>query len=247
MSETITLDILRYDPEADAAPRRQTYSVPYHVDWVVLDALCYVKDHLDATLAFRWSCHMAICGSCGMMINGEPKLACHAFLRDYREKTVTIEPLDHFPVERDLVIVMDDFMTKLASVEPFLITDRPKSLQDGEYLQTPAQLEAFMPLAQCINCMLCYAACPQTALNEGFVGPAALALAQRYNLDSRDDGKSRRASLLAGSDGMFQCTLVGACSQVCPKQVDPAAAIQQAKIAASLDWLKALLPRGAKT
>ena len=118
MSEDVTLSILRYRPEVDGEPHFQTYTVPYREDWVVLDALNYIKDHLDATLSYRWSCHMAICGSCGMMINGEPKLACHAFLRDYRHDVIRIEPLDHFPIERDLVIVMDSFMEKLSSVKP---------------------------------------------------------------------------------------------------------------------------------
>jgi fumarate reductase iron-sulfur subunit len=246
MSETITLDVLRYDPEADDAPHLQAYTVPYRDDWVVLDALTHIKDHVDATLSFRWSCHMAVCGSCGVMVDGEPKLACHAFLRDYRGARVKVEPLDRFPIERDLVVVMDDVMTKLSSVRPYLITDAPKPLDEGEYLQTPAQLQRFAPFAQCINCMLCYAACPQTQLNEGFVGPAALALAQRYNLDSRDRGRDQRADIVAGDDGIWHCSLVGACSQVCPKGVDPAAAIQQAKLSHSVAWLKALLLPKAK-
>ena len=122
MSEEITLEVLRYQPELADEPRLQSYTVPYHEDWVVLDALNHIKDNLDATLSYRWSCHMAICGSCGMMINGEPKLACHAFLRDYRHAVIRVEPLEHFPIERDLVIVMDDFMDKLSSVQPYLIT-----------------------------------------------------------------------------------------------------------------------------
>jgi fumarate reductase iron-sulfur subunit len=247
MSETITLEVLRYNPETDSEPRFQSYTVPYRDEWVVLDALTHIKDQLDATLSFRWSCHMAVCGSCGVMINGEPKLGCHAFLRDYRNSVVKVEPLDHFPIERDLVIVMDDFMAKLSSIQPYLIVDAVKSLSDGEFRQTPAELKLYKQYTQCINCMLCYAACPQYALNEGFIGPAALALAHRYNLDSRDAGKDRRAEMVASNEGIWECSFVGACSQVCPKAVDPAAAIQQTKISASLDWFKAfLLPGGRK-
>jgi fumarate reductase iron-sulfur subunit len=188
---------------------------------------------------------MAICGSCGMMINGEAKLACHAFLRDYRRVAIRIEPLDHFPIERDLVIVMDSFMEKLSSVKPYLMPKEEKPVREGEYLQTPLQLMAFKQYTLCINCMLCYAACPQTALNVGFIGPAALALAHRYNLDSRDNGKEQRADIVASDEGIWECTFVGACSEVCPKHVDPAAAIQQTKISASLDWFKARLMPGA--
>jgi len=246
MSETITLEILRYSPESESEPHFQTFTVPYRDDWVVLDALNHIKDHLDATLSYRWSCHMAVCGSCGMMINGEPKLSCHAFLRDYRNRVIRVEPLGNFPIERDLVIVMDSFMEKLSSVQPYVIVEREKPLSEGEYLQTPLQLMAFKQYTQCINCLLCYAACPQFALNEDFVGPAALALAHRYNLDSRDQGKDRRADVVASNEGIWECTFVGACSQVCPKQVDPAAAIQQTKISASLDWFKARLMPGAQ-
>lgn len=244
MTERITLEVLRYDPEKDSEPRFCTYAVPYQDDWVVLDALNHIKDHLDATLTYRWSCHMAVCGSCGMMINGEPKLSCHTFLRDYRGKPIRIEPLEHFPVERDLVIVMDGFMDKLSCVKPWLKPASEKPLAEGEHLQTPAQLRLFKQYTQCINCLLCYAACPQCGLNDDFVGPAALALAHRYNLDSRDAGADARADVVASNEGIWECTFVGACSQVCPKHVDPAAAIQQTKISASIDWFKALLPGG---
>jgi len=246
MSENVTLEVLRYRPESDSEPQFQRYSVPFHDDWVVLDALNYIKDHLDSTLSFRWSCHMAICGSCGMMINGEPRLACHAFLRDYRDAVIRIEPLDHFPIERDLVTVMDGFMDKLASVKPYLITNGKTPPQAVENLQTPLQLMAFKQYTLCINCMLCYAACPQCGLDESFVGPAALALAHRYNLDSRDHGQAQRADVVASNEGIWECTFAGACSEVCPKQVDPAAAIQQTKISASLDWFKARLMPGAQ-
>ena len=243
--KTVTLEVFRYLPDQEEEPRFQTYTVPFREDWVVLDALNYIKDHVDATLSYRWSCHMAICGSCGMMINGEPKLACHAFLRDYRHKVIRIEPLEHFPIERDLVVVMDSFMEKLSSVKPYVIAKESQRLSAGEHLQTPLQLMAFKQYTLCINCLLCYAACPQCGLNENFVGPAALALAHRYNLDSRDDGNEQRADVVASNEGIWECTFVGACSEVCPKHVDPAAAIQQTKISASLDWFKTrLLPGG---
>jgi fumarate reductase iron-sulfur subunit len=247
MSDTITLQVLRYHPETDTEPHFQSYTVPYHEDWVVLDALNHIKDNLDGTLTYRWSCHMAVCGSCGMMINGEPKLSCHAFLRDYRNGVVRIEPLDHFPIERDLVIVMDSFMEKLSSVKPYMIVEQKKPLDEGEYLQTPALLNVFKQYTQCINCLLCYAACPQCGLNKDFVGPAALALAHRYNLDSRDSGKDQRADVVSSDEGIWECTFVGACSEVCPKHVDPAAAIQQTKISSSVDWFKNLLPRGGNS
>lgn len=246
MSERqIELEVLRYRPEMDDKPFFQTYSVPCEEEWVVLDALNYVKDEMDRTLSYRWSCHMFVCGSCGMVINGEPKLACKAFLRDYQSK-IRIEPLHNFPIERDLVIVQDDFMEKLESVKPYIIPKQEKPLSDGEYLQTPAQLKAYKQYSMCINCLLCYSACPQYGLEEKFVGPAALALAHRYNMDSRDVGRRAREHVVASHDGIWACSFVGACSQVCPKDVDPAGAIQQVKFTSAVDYVTSFLPGGKR-
>ncbi len=242
----LELEVLRYRPETDQEPVFQTYTVPYRDDWVVLDALNFIKDNIDRTLSYRWSCHMAVCGSCGMMINGEPKLSCHAFLRDYYPGKVRVEALTNFPIERDLVIVADDFMEKLASVKPYIIAADDRVPSAGEHLQMPKQLETFKQYTMCINCMLCYAACPQVALTPEFIGPAALALAHRYNLDSRDAGRDERQEVVASNEGVWDCTFVGACSQVCPRSVDPAAAIQQTKIASTVDWYKSLLPPWGK-
>ncbi len=128
----------------------------------------------------------------------------------------------------------------------YLIAEEERPLSAGEHLQSPAQLEAFKPYTMCINCVLCYAACPQYGLSPEFVGPAALALAHRYNLDSRDAGRDERQEVAASNEGIWECTFVGACSQVCPKSVDPAAAIQQTKIASTIDWYKELLPSWGK-
>lgn len=246
MSERqIELEVLRYRPEMDDKPFFQTYSVPCEEEWVVLDALNYVKDEMDRTLSYRWSCHMFVCGSCGMVINGEPKLACKAFLRDYQSK-IRIEPLHNFPIERDLVIVQDDFMEKLESVKPYMIPKEEKPVSEGEYLQTPAQLKAYKQYSMCINCLLCYSACPQYGLEEKFIGPAALALAHRYNMDSRDVGRSAREHVVASHDGIWACSFVGACSQVCPKDVDPAGAIQQIKFTSAVDYLTSFLPGGKR-
>lgn len=239
---TLELEILRYDPDRDEEPYFQTFTVPYCDDWVVLDAINYIKEELDRTLSYRWSCHMAVCGSCGKLVNGEPSLSCSTFLRDLPDR-IRIEPLQNFPIERDLVVVMDDFMNKLGSVNPYIVAKEEKHPENGEHLQTPAELARFKQFTACINCMLCYSACPQYGLNEDFVGPAALALAHRYNLDSRDVGRRARADVVASNPGVWECSFVGACSEVCPKEVDPAAAIQQAKIAATGDYfLNFLMP-----
>lgn len=238
--------ILRYHPETDSEPRFQRYDVPCQENWVVLDALNYVKENLDPTLSYRWSCHMAVCGSCGMMINGEPKLACKAFLRDY-DGPIRVEPLRHFPVERDLVTVIDDFMAKLARVKPYLMPKEQRPLEAGEHRQTPAELARFKQYSLCINCMLCYAACPEYGLIPQYLGPAAIALGHRWNRDSRDGGREERQQSLAAKEGAWECSFVGACSEVCPEHVDPAAAIQQVKIGSTIDWYRQHLMPWLKT
>ncbi|OLD36560.1 MAG: succinate dehydrogenase/fumarate reductase iron-sulfur subunit, partial [Armatimonadetes bacterium 13_1_40CM_3_65_7] len=188
MAETITLSVARYRPEFESEPTFQDYRVPYRKDWVVLDALNYIKDNLDGSLSFRWSCRMGVCGSCGMMVNGTPKLTCAAFLSDYLPGPIRVEPLQYFPVVRDLVVDISDFLRKLHKVKPWIEREEEKPLAEGEYRQTPDQLDRYKQFSMCINCLLCYAACPIYGLEGSFVGPAAIALAQRYNLDSRDQG-----------------------------------------------------------
>jgi fumarate reductase iron-sulfur subunit len=248
MADTITLQVARYRPEEDSAVSFQEYEVPCPKEWVVLDGLNYVKDRLDGTLSYRWSCRMGICGSCGMTVNGEPKLTCATFLTDYAPGPVRVEPLQNFPVIRDLIVEIGDFMQKLTSVKPWIIRkdNQEKPLSDGEYRQTPQELEEYKQYSMCINCMLCYAACPIYGLDPNFIGPAAIALAQRYNLDGRDQGAPERLQILSEHEGIWGCTFVGECTKVCPKHVDPAGAIQRYKLDASVAWLKSFfMPRGA--
>jgi fumarate reductase iron-sulfur subunit len=241
MPTNITIEVLRYRPEEETEPVYQRYEVPFRKDWVILDALNYIKDNLDGTLAYRWSCRMGVCGSCGMMVNGAPALTCATFLEKFLPGPIRVEPLAHFPIVRDLITDIDDFMRKLQHVKPWIIREEEQPLSEGEYLQTPAQREEYEQFSMCINCMLCYAACPVYGLEPSFIGPAAIALAQRYNLDNRDQGQKQRLALLSQDDGIWQCTLVGECSTVCPKHVDPAGAIQRYKVISAAEWWKSLL------
>jgi fumarate reductase iron-sulfur subunit len=227
------LQIRRYDPEHNQTPVLQTYQVPADNNTSVLDALLYVQQQLDPTLGFRWSCRMAICGSCGVMVNGIPKLGCKTFLRDYSQ-SLLIEPLAHFAVEKDLIVDMTQFLQHLTAVKPYLINDYSGT---APHKQTPKQLDKYKQFSNCINCGLCYSACPQFGLNPEFAGPAALTLAQRYNLDSRDQGKAQRMPQLNSNNGVWGCTFVGFCSDVCPKQLDPAAAINQGKVESAKDLI----------
>jgi fumarate reductase iron-sulfur subunit len=244
--DRIMLQVARYRPEQESEATFDEYEVPCPKDWVVLDGLNHIKDRIDGTLSYRWSCRMGICGSCGMTVNGEPKLTCATFLSDYGRGPVRVEPLRNFPVIRDLIVDMGDFMRKLVRVKPWIVRQVEKPLSEGEYRQTPEELEDYKQFSMCINCMLCYAACPIYGLDPKFIGPAAIALAQRYNLDNRDEGASDRMEVLSEHEGIWGCTFVGECTKVCPKNVDPAGAIQRYKLSAAVESMKSFfMPRGA--
>jgi fumarate reductase iron-sulfur subunit len=241
-TRTIEMQVMRYNPATGNAPYFQSWTIPITDDMSVLQGLQYIKDNLDGSLTYRWSCRMAICGSCGMMIGGVPHLACHKFLRDFLPGPVRVEPLENFPIERDLVVDASDFFTKFQTITPWLVPKDPKPVSAGEYLQTPAQLEEYEQFSHCINCMLCYAACPQYGLNRDFLGPGLTALLHRYNADSRDNAKAERMELVHSEEGVWSCTAVGYCSEVCPKQVDPANAVNRNKTQSAIDWFTRFLP-----
>lgn len=254
----VKITVMRYRPDEDDKPWPETFEIEWTYDMSILDALGVIKDNLRPELAYRWSCRMEVCGSCGMVINGEPKLACSTFVRDYVNKApadkaqseglgdIVIGAMDNFPIEKDLVVDTEPFIKKLESVSPYIISKNPRALSDKENIQTPKQLAKYKQYTMCINCMLCYQACPQVGLNADFLGPAASALAHRYNLDSRDDGAKIRFKMLNEENGIWPCTFVGYCSDVCPKQVDPAGAIQQAKAQGVGYWAMDLISGNKK-
>jgi fumarate reductase iron-sulfur subunit len=243
---TMKVTIARFDPDRDEAPRTQDYEVQVQDDWKVLDVINHIKDEHDPTVSHRWSCRMAVCGSCGMMVNGEPKLTCKTALSSCGDR-VEIAPLANFPIVRDLVVEMDGFMEKFKSVKPWIITAKERAVEEGTYRQSPEELSEFKQFSMCINCMLCYSACPVVANEPEFIGPAAIALGHRYNTDSRDEGASERNEVFRGEGTVFSCSFANECSEVCPKHVDPAAAVNQAKFNAVIDWATGLIfPRGGE-
>jgi fumarate reductase iron-sulfur subunit len=245
-TKVIGIEVLRYRPEQDTEPFYQAFDVPFTDDMSVLQGLQHIKDEIDSTLSFRWSCRMAICGSCGMMVNGKPRLACRSFLREFYPHKVRVGALEHFPIDRDLVVVADSFIRHLESIKPYIVPAAPRALAEGEYLQTPEELERFRQYSGCINCMLCYAACPQYGLDPSFLGPGVLALLHRYNADTRDGARDERMQMVHAEEGVWPCTAVGYCSEVCPKQVDPASAVNQNKLPSAVDYLmRFVMPRGA--
>ena len=238
--------VTRFDPDRDAEPRTQSDEVPCESHWKVLDALNYIKDELDPTLSHRWSCRMAVCGSCGMDVDGKPTLTCKQPVEGYGD-VVEIEPLSNFPVIRDLVVELEGFLEKLQQVKPWILRAKELAVEAGPVRQKPEELELFKQFSYCINCMLCYAACPVVANEPAFLGPAAIALGHRYNQDSRDHGAAERNQVFREDGGVFACSFANECTEVCPKHVDPGYAIQEAKLLNVIDWARSfVVPRGGK-
>jgi len=234
--KTVVFKIQRYDASKSGKPYFSTYKVPVSKGTTIVDALIYTKENFDPTLSFRVSCRMGACGSCGILVNGIPKLACQTQIINvlktwvFRRDTLELRPLPNFPVIKDLIVDFDSFFEKHKSVKPHLIRmDEAKQENPLESLQTPRELEEYVQFAYCIKCGVCYSACPTTAFDSRFLGPQALCQAYRYSADSRDQGFKLRAKLVNGRHGIWRCHFAGACSHVCPKGVDPAFSIQLLK------------------
>jgi succinate dehydrogenase / fumarate reductase iron-sulfur subunit len=228
---TARFEVLRYNPERDKAPHLREYSVPVTKGMTVLDGLHWIKEHKDHTLSWRSSCRMGVCGSCGMFINGMPRLACNNQIVHLHSDHIIIKPLPNFDIIRDLVPDLESLFNKHRSVKPYLIRkdSEEQNLPTGEFFQSTEELVNYIQFAYCIKCGLCMAACPTVATSENYTGPQALTQGWRYTSDSRDEGAPERAEELYSSHGVYRCHFAGACSQVCPKGVDPALAIQMAK------------------
>jgi succinate dehydrogenase / fumarate reductase iron-sulfur subunit len=227
--KNVTLEIFRENPAGNVPPHFQTCEIPFEQGMTVLSALLYAKEKLDHSIAIRYSCRMASCGSCGMKINGLPKLACYTQIAELGNGPITVEPLSHYPLVRDLVTDFHDFFSKHQSVKPYLVRrDRAEQeTSESEYTQSQRELDDFLQFSYCIKCGLCNAACPTVASDSSFIGPQALGQAYRYMSDSRDEGSHDRINILDQSHGIWRCHFAGACSYVCPKGVDPALAIQR--------------------
>jgi succinate dehydrogenase iron-sulfur subunit len=235
----IKFHVTRYNPEKDGIPYIQTYTVPVREGMTVLDGLHYIKETLDPSLAWRYSCRMGVCGSCGMLLNGSPTLACNTQVLHIASTDLTVAPLPNFKIIRDLVPDLTSMFDKHQAIHPFIVRNDETEVNDprGEYFQLPEELEAYLQFTYCIKCGCCMAACPTLATDVRYLGPMPLTQAQRYNTDSRDDGRPRRNEAAEGGHGAFRCHYAGECSRVCPKGVDPAKAIQHLKRQLVLDYL----------
>ena len=227
----VKLLVQRFDPLKDARPRMVEFNVPRREGMTVLDALLYARDYIDHSIALRFSCRQASCGSCGMKINGRPRLACYTQVDELKGDRVVAQPMDNFAIIKDLVTDLDSFFAMHRGVIPHLVrTDtQEQDHPTAEFVMKPDELEKVLQFTYCIKCGLCTSSCPTVGTDSLFPGPQALAQAYRYTADVRDEGGAQRLELLDGLHGIWRCHFAGSCSAVCPKGVDPALGIQLLK------------------
>ncbi len=227
--EVRTFRIYRFDPEGSEGPRVDTFQLDLKgCGPMVLDALIQIKAVVDSTLTFRRSCREGICGSCAMNINGVNGLACTTSIHELGRE-IRIYPLPHMPVVKDLVPDLTNFYAQYASIRPWLRTHTPAP-PDRERLQSKEDQEKIDRPAACILCACCSAGCPSYWWNsDRFLGPAALLAAYRWIIDSRDEAAGDRLDQLEDPFRLYRCHTIMNCTDVCPKDLNPARAIAEIK------------------
>ena len=237
MAEAYTLKVRRYDPDSGEPAYWHDYQVELDPARSVLDGILQVKDREDASLAIRCSCRAAICGSCGVRVNGRSRLACNTRISDAaagaKDGAITVEPMGNMPVIKDLVVDMDAVhWKKIQRVVPWLLPEGPPP--EREYVVPPESMIDVTQSMACIQCGVCVSACLSLEVDPLFAGPAALAKAYRFVGDPRDGATEERLRDLAEDPhGIYDCTHCFACIEVCPKDVAPMSQIMRLRRRAS--------------
>jgi len=216
----LTFRIKRYNKNKTPSEWIETYRIEKKKGMNLLEALLQIRDEQDGSLGFRYSCRGAVCGSCGMEVNGKPLLACRTILEKLGEDSFFIEPLHNFPLVYDLIVDMSVFFKHYCYIEPYF--DNPEGTQPvSEFLMDEEKRKEIDPYIQCIHCGLCYSTCPAFGRNREFLGPAILAKAYRFYADPRNERFRKVLYKVNGLHGVWGCDTVYKCERVCPKGVLP--------------------------
>ncbi|MBW2061767.1 MAG: succinate dehydrogenase/fumarate reductase iron-sulfur subunit [Deltaproteobacteria bacterium] len=227
---SITLKIHRYNPEED-----RSWIQDYHMEagriLRFVDLFHKINDEQDSTLAWNSSCEHGQCGTCSVIVNGKPLLACELLVENavhrFRTTTFIIEPLDVAPVIRDLMVDMEKAYEKVNQVKPYIIEPAPLPVERDVYPITPNELELYVNATRCINCFCCASACISS--HKSFLGPNAMLAAIVRVMDPREQEKEERFKVLYSDQGVYRCHSTQACTFVCPKEIDVAHFIALAK------------------
>jgi len=227
--DKVIFKIFRFNPVNDKKLYFQKFEIPFvRKDRTVLEGLVYIQQHKDHSLAFRSSCRAAVCGSCAMHINGMYRLACNTLISKLNSTTITIRPLAHMAIQKDLFVDMSPFWEKYEYVKPYLMSGKP--LPNGkEQIQTQDERVKLEGLIDCILCACCHSSCPITAMSKKYLGPMALLNLDRFVSDSRDNAKEERLAMVNSEHGVWRCHSVFNCQEVCPKDLDPTGSINHLK------------------
>ena len=227
-TRTRTFKVYRYDPETKDNPRWDAFDVDLDACGpMVLDAILHIKNTMDSTLTFRRSCREGVCGSCAMNIGGRNTLACTKGIDDVPGREVTVSPLPHLPVIKDLVPDLTNFFEGYQSIQPYMKAGEPPEKERLQSVEDRAKIDGHY---ECILCACCSTACPSYWWNsEKFLGPAALLQAHRWIADSRDEATNARLDALEDPFKLYRCHTIMNCAQVCPKGLNPAKAIAEIK------------------
>ncbi len=219
--------IYRYNPDTDTVPYMQDYDLDINAgNMMLLDAILLIKES-DDSLSLRKSCREGVCGSDGMNINGRNGLACITQLSSLKQP-IELRPLPGLPVIRDLIVDMTQFFKQYHSIKPYLVNNEPPP--ETERLQSPEDRAKLDGLYECILCGCCTSACPSFWWNpDKFVGPAGLLQAYRFLADTRDQATAERLDDLEDPYRLFRCHTIMNCVDVCPKDLNPTAAIGKIK------------------
>jgi len=228
-NKTKTFKVYRYDPESGEKPRYDRYTIDLDkCGPMVLDALIHIKATYDPSLTFRRSCREGICGSCSMNVDGTNALACTKAIEDFKGE-ITLTPLPHMDVVKDLVPDFTHFYAQYAAIKPWLQTVTPEPAGQ-ERLQSPSDRAKLDGLWECILCACCSTSCPSYWWNaDRFLGPAILLQAYRWLADSRDEMTGERLDELQDPYRLYRCHTIMNCANVCPKGLNPAKAIAETK------------------
>ncbi len=227
----VPFDVYRFDPAQGGEPRYQHYELKLAPHTPVLSGLLKIRDEVDPTLALRYSCRSAICGSCAMLVNSKSRLACRTPVGPEVAKhgRVVIDPMRNQPVLRDLVVDQRGFWSNYRRIEPRLLLDPSRPMPEGRPTQmTPAQVDRFRETPRCIACASCYSACPAVEADPEFPGPMALAKLYRFVVDPRDGAHDERLRKVQLS-GLWLCLRCHLCTEACPKDVRPSERIRDLK------------------
>jgi len=248
--------VLRSPPAADGKAEYQSYSVETYPKMSVLDALFEIQREQDRTLAFRCSCRLGMCGTCGVIVNGREGLACQTLLERFDpDQEIEVRPLNYLPVVKDLAVDMEPFFDRYRSVKPHFVpkADVAASSETMVIKQAEGQRKWVDPALGCINCGICMSACSVVGLDPTFAGPMSLNRALTLANDERDANREERLGLVAGDGGVWKCHQMMNCTAACPRHLAPTRAIRQLRqeyvadaagpLAAPIRWVSRKLSR----